>query len=223
LKSPSDTKWRLIIADDHALFRAGMKRMLEDTELFSVVGEASDGKILQDKVRAIEHDMVVTDLSMPGANGFEAIEAIRKINPQEKIVVLSMHKDRDLFKKALQLGIDGYILKEDVFEQMTHCLKMVMAGEKSYSPRMTNFITDDLARGETNELAYEILTKRELEIMRLLGKGESNREIADFLDLSVRTVETHRASIMRKMDFHNIQELVTYCVKNALVDESSSM
>lgn len=128
--------------------------------------------------------------------------------------MLSMHKDRDLFKKAVQLGIDGYILKEDVFEQMIHCLKTIVSGEKSFSPRLTNFITADYAMRQSDELAYEILTKREHEILRLLGKGQSNKEIADFLDLSVRTVETHRASIMRKMDFHNIQELVTYCIKN---------
>jgi DNA-binding NarL/FixJ family response regulator len=215
LNSPSP-KYRLILADDHAVFREGMKRMLEDSTLFSVVAHVGDGKALVEKVSSTPHDLVVTDLSMPGLNGFEAIEKIRKVSPDSKIVVLSMHKDRDLFKKAVHAGIDGYILKEDIFEQMTHCLKTVMSGEKSFSPRLTNFIAADYTKAETNELAYEILTKRELEILRLLGKGQSNKEIAEFLDLSVRTVETHRASIMRKMDFHNIQELVTYCIKNAL-------
>jgi DNA-binding NarL/FixJ family response regulator len=213
LSSPSP-KTRLILADDHAVFREGMKRMLEDSGLFSVVAQAGDGKTLVEKAKSVGHDLVLTDLSMPGMNGLEAIAEIRKAVPAGKIVVLSMHKDRDLFKKAVQLGIDGYILKEDVFEQMIHCLKTVMGGESSYSPRLTNFITADYALRETDELAYEILTKREQEILRLLGKGQSNKEIADFLDLSVRTVETHRASIMRKMDFRNIQELVTYCIKN---------
>ncbi len=209
-------KARLILADDHAVFREGMKRMLEDSGFFSVVAQAGDGKTLAEKVASVAHDLVLTDLSMPGANGFEAIELVKKSSPQSKIVVLSMHKDRDLFKKAIQLGIDGYILKEDIFEQMIHCLKTVVAGEKSFSPRLTNFIATDYALGQTDELAFEILTKREQEILRLLGKGQSNKEVAGFLDLSVRTVETHRASIMRKMDFHNIQELVTYCVRNNL-------
>lgn len=216
MNSTSPNKTRLILADDHAVFREGMKRMLEDSGLFSVVAQAGDGKTLVEKATATPYDLILTDLSMPGMNGFEAIAEIRKQTPHAKLVVLSMHKDRDLFKKAVQLGIDGYILKEDVFEQMIHCLKTVVAGEKSYSPRLTSFITADYVLRETDELAYEILTKREQEILRLLGKGQSNKEIADFLDLSVRTVETHRASIMRKMDFHNIQELVTYCVKNAL-------
>lgn len=207
-------KHRMILADDHAVFREGMKRMLEDSGLFSVVAQAGDGKTLIEKVISVAHDLVLTDLSMPGSNGFEAIEHLKKVSPHSKIVILSMHKDRDLFKKAIQLGIDGYILKEDIFEQMIHCLKTVMSGEKSFSPRLTNFITADYALRETDELAFEILTKREQEILRLLGRGQSNKEIADFLDLSVRTVETHRASIMRKMDFRNIQELVTYCIKN---------
>jgi len=207
-------KCRLIIADDHSVFREGLKRMLEDSGLFAVIAQAGDGKTLIEKVKSSAHDLVLTDLSMPGMNGFEAIEEVRKLSPATKIVVLSMHKDRDLFKKAVLLGIDGYILKEDVFDQMVHCLKTVLGGEKSYSPRLTNFIAADYVQRENDELAYEILTKREQEILRMLGKGQSNKEIADFLDLSVRTVETHRASIMRKMDFHNIQELVTYCVKN---------
>lgn len=213
MNSPSP-KTRLILADDHAVFREGMKRMLEDSGFFTVVAQAGDGKALVEKALSTPYDLILTDLSMPNMNGFEAIAEIRKQNPAAKLVVLSMHKDRDLFKKALQLGIDGYILKEDVFEQMIHCLKTVVSGEKSYSPRLTNFITADYVLRETDELAYEILTKREQEVLRLLGKGQSNKEIADFLDLSVRTVETHRASIMRKMDFHNIQELVTYCIKN---------
>lgn len=213
MSSPSP-KTRLILADDHAVFREGMKRMLEDSGLFTVVAQAGDGKTLVEKALSTPYDLILTDLSMPNMNGFEAIAEIRKQNPAAKLVVLSMHKDRDLFKKAVQLGIDGYILKEDVFEQMIHCLKTVVSGEKSYSPRLTNFITADYVMRETDELAYEILTKREQEVLRLLGKGQSNKEIADFLDLSVRTVETHRASIMRKMDFHNIQELVTYCIKN---------
>lgn len=194
-----------------------MKRMLEDTGVFSVVAHVGDGNALVEKAQVLQHDLIVTDLSMPAMNGFEAIEKIRKVSPASRIVVLSMHKDRDLFKKAISTGIDGYILKEDVFDQMAHCLKTVMSGEKSFSPRLTNFITADYVRSENGELAYEILTKREQEILRLLGRGQSNKEIAEFLDLSVRTVETHRASIMRKMDFQNVQELVAYCIRNALV------
>lgn len=191
--------------------------MLEDSGIFTVVAQAGDGNILIEKAQSVPHDIILTDLSMPGCNGFEAIEKLRKLLPASRIVVLSMHKDRDLFKKAVQAGINGYILKEDVFEQMIHCLKMVLAGENSYSPRLTNFIAGEFSREENSELAFELLTKREQEIIRLLGKGQSNKEIAQFLDLSVRTVETHRASIMRKMDFHNIQELVSYCVKSGLV------
>lgn len=215
LSSPS-VKYRLILADDHSVFREGMKRMLEDEEIFTVVAQAGDGKTLIEKALSTEHDLIVTDLSMPGMNGFEAIAQIRRSLPGARIVVLSMHKDRDLFRKAVQSGVNGYILKEDVFDQMTHCLKSVLAGENSFSPRLTSLIATEMIRGESSELAYEILTKREQEILRLLGKGQSNREIAEFLDLSVRTVETHRASIMRKMDFQNIQELVSYCVKNSL-------
>ena len=179
----------MILADDHAVFREGMKRMLEDSGHFSVVAQVGDGKSLVEKALSTPYDLILTDLSMPGMNGFDAISEIRKQNPAAKLVVLSMHKDRDLFKKAVQLGIDGYILKEDVFEQMIHCLKTVVSGEKSYSPRLTNFITADYVMRETDELAYEILTKREQEVLRLLGKGQSNKEIADFLDLSVRTIQ----------------------------------
>ncbi|MFO1470304.1 MAG: response regulator transcription factor [Turneriella sp.] len=213
--SPS-SKFRLILADDHAVFREGMKRMLEDSGLFTVVAQAGDGKVLIEKAQSVPHDLILTDLSMPYCNGFEAVEKLRKLLPDSKIVVLSMHKDRDLFKKAVQVGVNGYVLKEDVFEQMIHCLKTVMEGENCYSPRLTNFIAADYTRSDSSEIAYEVLTRREQEILRLLGKGQSNKDIALFLDLSVRTVETHRASIMRKMDFHNIQELVSYCVKNSL-------
>lgn len=217
MNSPS-SKIRLILADDHSVFREGMKRMLEDAGVFTVVAQAGDGKVLVEKATSTAHDLIVTDLSMPGMNGFEAIAQLRRTLPDTRIVVLSMHKDRELFRKAVQLGVNGYILKEDVFDQMVHCLKSVMEGENSFSPRLTSLLAAEIAKGESSELAYEILTKREQEVLRLLGQGQSNREIAEFLDLSVRTVETHRASIMRKMDFQNIQELVSYCVRNSLVE-----
>jgi DNA-binding NarL/FixJ family response regulator len=215
LPSPSE-KIRIILADDHAVFREGLRRMLEDSDKFVVAAQAGDGKTLIEKAKSTPHDLILTDLSMPNVNGFEAIEKLRNISPDSKIVVLSMHKDRDLFKKAVLAGVHGYVLKEDVFEQIIHCLSTVHAGENSYSPRLTNFIATEFVRSERTELAYEILTRREQEIMKLLGGGQSNKEIADFLDLSVRTVETHRASIMRKMDFNNIQELVTYCIRNEM-------
>ena len=206
---------RIILADDHPIILEGIKKLLEENG-YRVIAMCKNGNELVEKTSLLKPDLVITDLAMPGMNGVEAIQNIRKKQQDSQIIVLSMHKDPELFKKCLSSGIRGYILKEDIYEQMLHSIKAVLRGETSYSPKLLTFFAEDSIDAKENELAKEILTKRELEVMKYLAQGHSNREIATRLDLSIRTIETHRGNIMKKMDFENVQEMVAFCVKNKL-------
>ncbi|MCX7633639.1 MAG: response regulator transcription factor [Turneriella sp.] len=206
---------RIVLADDHPLILQGLRRLLEPDPRYQIIAECDNGQKLLDVLQQRGADLVICDLSMPKLNGLDAIREIRKLYPKTKILILSMHKDPQIFEKALALGVDGYVLKEDIYDQLLFAIQTVVAGGKSYSPRITETFAAD--RTQRGELAAELLTRREREILRHAALGLTNREIADTLGISVRTVESHRANLMRKLDLESVQELVAFALKQGIV------
>lgn len=207
--------YRIITADDHPIILQGLRRLLEEDGRYTIVAECENGQKLVDTVKQRDADLIICDLSMPKLNGLDAIREIRKLRPELKILILSMHKDAQIFEKAMALGVDGFVLKEDIYDQLQFAIQTVLKGGKSYLPRITENLAKE--KSDKGDLASEILTRREREILRLAALGKSNRDIGDELDISVRTVESHRSNLMRKLDLQNVQELVAFAVKQGIV------
>lgn len=214
---------KLIIADDHNLIRTGIRKILEDETGFKVIAEADSGDKLIEQVQKHPHcELVITDLAMPGMSGLSAIKQLKEKNKNLKILILSMHKESEYVKHAMSLGVDGYVLKEDIHDQLTGAIKSIMKGEKSFSSRLTKYMLEQTTRPKADSVLYEILTKREREVFLLVAKGLTNKEIANHLDIGFRTVETHRSNLMHKMDFNNLQELITFAIENGFLDSQNN-
>lgn len=214
--SPKKDKYRIILADDHPILLKGMQALLKEDPHLEVIAEVTDGKKLVEETFRLRPDLIVCDLSMPKMNGIEAIREIKKKYPEIKCIVLTIHKEKQIFEKALQLGIEGYVLKEDIYDQLKFTINTVLQGGKAFSAKITEAFAMGIGQ-EKSELAFELLTKREQEILRLIALGKSNREIALELGISVRTVESHRANLMQKLDVKNIQELIAFALRHKII------
>jgi DNA-binding NarL/FixJ family response regulator len=195
-------RYRIVIADDHALFRQGLRRIIEGVGDLEVVGEAGDGVELLGLLAESPLNLVILDLSMPKLRGLEAIRQIRGRFPEVQILVLTMHKE--FLHEALSFGAAGYLVKEDADRELFNALERIRQGGVYVSPRLR----DDAA--VCTHPAGETLSHREREVLQLIVEGKSNRDVADILLLSVRTVEAHRASIQHKLNLGNTAELVRY-------------
>lgn len=213
----SSDEYRIIIADDHQVFRIGLRGLIEEVKGLKIVAEAGDGQELIEIIEKVECDLVIIDLSMPRMNGLDAIEKIRERDADLKIMVLSMHKERDYFRKALAKGVDGYILKDDIFEKVISAIKSIQEGRKSFSEKVTSFVLEDYSVLKESEISLQLLTKREKEVLKWVAEGLTNKGIATKLEISVRTVEAHRANLMDKLDLDNVQELVKFAISKGLV------
>ena len=207
---------RTILADDHPIVREGIKAVLQRKEGVRVVGECTNGAELLTELEKTDCDLVILDLSMPKVGGLEVIEKMRVLRPGIRIIVLTMHNDRDRIRAALSGGVDGYVLKEDIYNRLTSAVDDVMAGKKAYSDSVTGMIVEDYAAGKEQKSAHEMLTRREREVLRLIADGLSNKAIADELNISVRTAEFHRANIMEKLDIRSVAGLVKFALANGL-------
>ncbi len=212
-------KKRIILADDHRLFRAGLESLIAKESDLTVVAQANDGKELIKILRQTPCDLVVLDLSMPYMDGVETIQRVRKAYPKVKILVLTMQKDYQHLKHAMAGGANGYIVKEDAYEQLLLAIKLVLKGKKYISPSMSAIVTDRFIRSsdDTGGPSLEILTKREKEILRLIANGLANKNIAAKLRISIRTVEAHRANLTDKLGIKNTASLVKYAIAKGLV------
>lgn len=208
---------RIIIADDHKLLRQGIKSIIEGMDDIKVVGEADDGLELLDLVKRISPlpDIIILDLSMPNLRGFEAAYEIKSTNPEISILVLSMHREKEYIYRAFSAGASGYLLKEDTDTELFHAIDTIRKGGVYLSPLLQNEITADLAEiGKGSFKPFEEnLTTREKEVLKLIAEGKSNRVIAQMLFISVRTVEHHRASIMKKLDLKTTADVVKYAIR----------
>jgi DNA-binding NarL/FixJ family response regulator len=206
----ADPKITVLLADDHSLVRRGFRRMLEDDEAITVVGEASNGEEAIAMTRSLNPAVVVMDVAMPGTNGLAATKAIVAEHPNVKVLMLSMHSEETLVRQALDNGARGYVLKNALDLDLASAVKRVAAGEKVLDPSVNKPAS---LKGEKQHA----LTPRELEVLQLICSGLSNREIADKLDLSANTVAVHRANIMSALGLHKTAELVVYAITNGLV------
>lgn len=207
---------RVALADDHELVRRGIKMILEDDPEIQVIWEASDGQEAIDKMESEHPDVLVVDIRMPMLTGLEVTRKLKQSDPTTKIIMLTMHDDSEYILKSMEYGADGYLLKDTSKGEFNKAIRMVQNGQKYFSGDISSTIVDfylhngikaDTNRGSNELLDYQ-LTKREKEILKLIYDGVSNKDIAEELSKSVRTIETHRFNIMKKLDVSNITELL---------------
>jgi len=207
--------YRVVLADDHTLIRKGIKRILTEAPEVEIVGEARDGLELLELLKTIKPDMVVLDISMPRLGGIEAAREIKKLYGTIKTVILSMHKSTDYLHQALLAGVHGYVLKEDSDTELVSAIEKIRNGETYISPILFSELKDDLIRvyrGEEPHRQSDPLPLREKEVLKLIVEGKTNKEIADLLYISIRTVQTHRFNITEKLNIKNLPELVKYAI-----------
>ena len=213
--------YNVLVCDDHAVVRAGLRLILEKEKDFQIVGEAENAEQAIEQAALHKPDLVLMDISMPGAKGWEAIPQMRTVAPQARVIILTVHDDKAYFFQALQAGAAGYVLKGASVSEVLAALQLVTQGgvpiPRSLAPGLLN---DYLERVDEQAVSsYDMLSSREREILRLICKGRTNKQIAEELFLSVRTVERHRTSIMRKAGLENRAELVAYAVRQGFLHE----
>jgi RNA polymerase sigma factor (sigma-70 family) len=211
---------RIVLADDHAVIRSGLRSLLEQHEEFKVVGEANDGREAVNFAETLRPDVVLMDLAMPNLNGMEASRQISAKNGDIAIVVLSMHSDEGYVLRALKAGARAYLLKESAEADLVAAIRSVTQGKSFFSPTVSRVLVEDYMRQLQDrdiEDSYELLTSREREILQLVAEGKSNKDVANLLNLSVYTVETHRSNIMEKLNLHSVPELILYAVRKGVI------
>jgi DNA-binding NarL/FixJ family response regulator len=212
---------RILIADDHAIVRRGLKELLEEQSGWSVCAEAADGRAAVEL--ALEHrpQVAVLDLSMPELNGLEATRRIRAALPETEVLVFTMHDSEELIGAVLDAGAKGYLLKSDAALQLVPAVQSLARRKPFFAGRISEVLLDGYLNGRSAQLqntAADRLTSREREILQLLAEGHSNKHIANSLDLSVKTVETHRAAIMRKLELRSLPDLVRFAIRNRIIE-----
>jgi DNA-binding NarL/FixJ family response regulator len=209
---------RIVLADDHAIVREGLKRIVGDVSDFLVVGEAADGTAVMQAVRELEFDVLVLDLSMPGRSGMELIKLVKAEKPRLRILVLSMHQEMQYAVRAIKSGASGYLTKETAPAQLESAIRKIAGGGAFISAEVAEQLALGAMPGGGGALPHESLSDREFEVFRLLVAGEAVSEIAHKLNLSVKTVSTHKANLMQKLGLSNQTELVRYALKHGLAD-----
>lgn len=212
--------FRIVIVEDHTILREGLRALLSADPEFEVVGEAEDGR---DAVRCAEQlgpDLVLMDLSMPRMHGFEAIREIKRQHPETKIVALTVHKTEEYILATLQAGADGYVLKDATHSELVLAIRNVLKGKRYLSPGISEKVIEGYLEGKEvvkTRSSWDMLTRREREILKLIAEGYKNKEVADYLCISLKTVEKHRANLMKKLDLHNAAELTALAITKGLV------
>ena len=213
-------KIRILITDDHTLFRQGIRTLLSAEADLEVVGEAADAMQSVQAVKQLRPDVVLMDIGMAGMSSFEATRQIRKERPETKVVFLSMYDDEDYLSECVEIGANGYVLKDSPADQLVTAVREVQRGGSYLSPRLLSRLVDGFRVHGNNAVRqprYGTLTKREREILKMLAEGRSVKEIAIAFDLSVKTVEAHKFNLMRKLDIHNKAQLVQYAIQKKII------
>jgi len=213
---------RILIADDHVLMRRGRKTVIESHPGWVVCDEAHTGREAIAKAERLKPDIVILDISMPELNGIEAARGIRKASPNTEILILSLHYSDQLIRDILDAGVRGYIMKSDPDQDLLNALEKLGNHRPFFTSKaaevMLATFNQSGSRASMKEIPGDRLTTREREIVQLLSEGRSSKEVASFLGISVKTAETHRANIMRKLEIHSVSELVRYAVRNQIIE-----
>jgi len=215
-------KKRIMIAEDYTIVRKGLKSLIDSIPDFEVVGEAEDGKKAIDCAENLTPDLILMDLSMPKTDGITAIKEIKRQHPNIKILALTVHKTEGHVRMALEAGADGYILKDATYQELVIAVNKIISGKPYLSPDISGGIIHGYLLGLKSEQPTKLmgtLTPREVEILKLIAEGYKSREIADYLNISVNTVDKHRANIMKKLDLHSASALTAIAIKEGIVDK----
>jgi len=211
---------RILLAEDHAIMRTGLRLVLERQSDFQVIGEASDGREALALAQKERPNVAVMDIGMPNLNGIEATRQLCATLPDCAVVILSMHSDEGYVLRALKAGAKGYLLKESADSDLIAAIRAVVAGKAYFSPAVSRMLVEDYVRQLQDreiEDSYELLTTREREVLQLIAEGRSNKEIATQLNLSLYTIETHRGNLMEKLNLHTVPELILYAVRKGVI------
>lgn len=214
-------KWRILIVENHTLLRAGLRVLLaQDIEL-EVVGESDNGRDAINMAVKLMPNLILTDLNMPGMNGIEATRTIKMLLPDTKVLILTVHKTDEYIHESLKAGADGYILKDATHNELNVAIHSILNGKTYLSPDISERVVSGyLNPGGTANIAstWDTLTFREREVLKLVAEGHPNKHIAEYLSLSVKTVEKHRSNLMKKLDLHNASTLTAYAIEKGLVN-----
>jgi DNA-binding NarL/FixJ family response regulator len=215
-----DSKKQIFIVEDHRLFREGLKAMLSPNPEYEIAGEAEDGLEAVRLIRKTKPDLVLLDLSMPRVSGFSVLREIKAAMPEVKILVLSIHESDEYVLQAFEAKADGYAVKDSSREELRVAIRSVLDGKKYISPGVAGSVLEGYIDGRKTlkrRSALDTVTQREKEVLKLLGEGHQNKEIADLLNISVKTVEKHRANLMTKLDLHNAAALTAFAFEHGLI------
>jgi DNA-binding NarL/FixJ family response regulator len=214
------TSVRIVVVDDHAVVRRGVRALLEGQPGWEVIAEATTGREAVEVAKRLQPDVVVMDMSLPELNGLDATRQILKESPRTEVLVLTMHHSEELARDVLQAGARGYVLKSDADESLVAAVDTLRQHKPFLTSSVTEFVLDDyLRRTETQDevASRTALTTRERELIQLLAEGNSNKEAASTLGISVKTIEAHRANVMRKLHVRSLSDLVRYAIRNKIV------
>ena len=220
-----DSKRRILIVEDHALLRAGLRALLAQEPDIEIAAEADNGRDAIRLISTLAPDLVLMDLTMPGTNGIEAIAEIKRCNRDIKILVLTLHKGEEYIHRSLKAGADGYILKDATHDELRVAIRSVLNGKTYLSPDISSMVISGyLGSGKngSSTSAWETVTHRERQVLKLIAEGRPNKSIAGYLCLSVKTVEKHRSNLMKKLDLHNASTLTAFAIAKGLVVSESS-
>ena len=213
-------KLRILIADDHGLVRRGARAILQSRSGWRVVGEATTGRQAIEKATTLKPDVAIVDIGMPDLDGIEVARQIREVVPDTKVLVLTMHESDQMVRRALDAGARGYLLKSDLADCLTKAVKAVAEGKRFLTPKVSEIVLEGFLKArrpyQQGERAGRRTTPREIEIIRLLAMGRTNKEISGLLGITVRTVDTHRSKIMLKLGLHSLAELIHYAMRNGI-------
>jgi DNA-binding NarL/FixJ family response regulator len=209
------TMIRILLADDHNVVRKGLRGTLEEYDDWNVCGEASNGREAVRLALELKPDIVVLDLTMPELNGIEATRQIKKSLPQTEILIFTMHETEEMILRAFEAGARGFVLKSDDELELVEAIKVISQHKPFFTTAASEALLDNLLRPSIRD---SVLTDREREVVQLLAEGKANKEVAAALEISVKTAETHRATIMRKLEIDSIADLVRYAIRNGLID-----
>jgi DNA-binding NarL/FixJ family response regulator len=209
---------RVLIADDHEIVRQGIRTLVQSRQGFEVCGEASDGRQAVQMALSLRPNIVVIDIGMPQLNGLEATRQIVQSDPSIKVLVLTVHESEQIVRDVLTAGARGYLLKTDASRDLISALEALIGRKTFFTSKVAQIVLDPFLRGgPKRQIPNNVLTAREREVVQLLAEGKSSKEVAVALDLSIKTAETHRTNLMRKLHIHSVSELVLYAVRNNIV------